>query len=192
MSQLSPGPVRRARYHVPIAVTIVCGVLMIAGCGSSSNASSPGRTASRLAAAGLRFASCMRSHGVSNFPDPTISGGNVSFSLKSTSGIDQASAAFQAAQTVCGRQLPGSRSGSGQPSAATESAMLAMAECMRAHRVTGFPDPTATPPSTPAGYSGVVDRDGVYFAIPSTLNIQSPAVQQAATTCHLGGLGTGG
>ena len=69
--------------------------------------------------------------------------------------------------------------------------MLAISDCMRAHRVTRFPDPTTTPPNTPTGYSGVLTRNGVSFAIPTTIDIQSPAVQQAATACHLGGLGQG-
>ena len=69
--------------------------------------------------------------------------------------------------------------------------MRAIAECMRAHGVSAFPDPTTTPGSS-AGYSGVLTRDGMAFAIPTTIDIQSPAVQQAATTCHIGGLGQGG
>ena len=133
----------------------------------------------------------MRSRGVPNFPDPTTSGGSVSFSLRSSSGINAASPSFQAAQEACGKLLPGSGAGSGKPSAATETQMLAISDCMRAHRVTRFPDPTTTPPNTPTGYSGVLTRNGVSFAIPTTIDIQSPAVQQAATACHLGGLGQG-
>ncbi len=70
--------------------------------------------------------------------------------------------------------------------------MLAISACMRTHGVSGFPDPTTTPPGSPAGYSGVFTRDGVTFAIPTTINIQSPAVRQAAAVCHLGGLGQDG
>lgn len=70
--------------------------------------------------------------------------------------------------------------------------MLTISECMRAHGLSGFPDPTTTPPSSPAGYSGVIGRNGVFFAIPTTIDIRSPAVSQAATACHLGGPGQGG
>jgi hypothetical protein len=134
----------------------------------------------------------MRSRGVPNFPDPSTSGGGIAITLKSTSGINPASPSYQAAQGACGKLLPGSGSGSAKPSATTETQMLAISECMRAHRVNGFPDPTTTPPSTPTGYSGVLTRNGVSFAIPTTIDIQSPAVQQAAAACHLGGLGDGG
>jgi hypothetical protein len=35
-------------------------------------------------------------------------------------------------------------------------------------------------------------HNGASFAIPTTIDIQSPAVRQAATACHLAGLGQGG
>ncbi len=182
-------PFDLARDRVPITVAVVSGVLAIAGCGSSS---SPSKTASNLAAAAISYADCMRSHGVPNFPDPSTSGGSVSISLKSSSGVNPASPAFHTAQTACGKLLPGGPPGSGQPTAAIEAQMLVISECMRAHGVSGFPDPTTTPPSSPAGYSGVIDRNGVSFVIPTTIDIQSPAVRRAATHCHLGGLGQGG
>lgn len=180
-----------ARHRLPLAVVVVSGVLVVAACGSSNKPSSPSRSASNLAAAGIRFASCMRSHGVAKFPDPNTSGGGVSFSVKSSSGINLASPSFQAAQTACGKLLPGGGPGAVKPSAAAKAQMLAISQCMRAHGVSAFPDPT-TPPSSPAGYSGVLTRNGVSFAIPTTINIQSPAVQHAANACHLGGLGQGG
>lgn len=59
-------------------------------------------------------------------------------------------------------------------------------------RSSRFPDPTTPPPTGPAGYSGVLTRNGVSFAIPTTTDIESPPVQQAATACHLGGRGQRG
>jgi hypothetical protein len=173
-------------------LAVVSGLLLIAGCGSSSKPSSPGNRASNLAAAGISFSSCMRSHGVPNFPDPTTSGGGSHISIKSSSGINPASPSFVAAQNACGKLIPGGGPGSGKPSAATEAQMLAISECMRSHGVSGFPDPTTTPPNNPAGYSGVMTDNGVSFAIPTTIDIQSPAVKQASTQCHLAGLGQGG
>ncbi|MGO9901157.1 MAG: hypothetical protein ACLP0J_16020 [Solirubrobacteraceae bacterium] len=185
-------PFDLARDRVPIAVAVVSGVLVIAGCGSSSSPSSPTKSASNLAAAAISYAACMRSHRVPSFPDPSTSGGSVSFSLKSSFGINPASPAFHAAQTACDKLLPGGAPRSGQPSVATEAHMRAIAECMRAHGVSGFPDPTTIPPSGSAGYSGVLDRNGVSFVIPTTIDLQSPAVQRAATHCRLRGLGQGG
>jgi hypothetical protein len=53
----------------------------------------------------LKFAECMRSHGVSNFPDPQVTslpGGGVGVRMGGPgSGIDPSSPAFQAAQKAC-------------------------------------------------------------------------------------------
>jgi hypothetical protein len=50
-------------------------------------------------AALLKYARCMRAHGVSNFADPTSSG-------LSLSGVNPSSPRFQAAQNACRSVLP--------------------------------------------------------------------------------------
>jgi hypothetical protein len=55
----------------------------------------------------LKYARCMRSHGVPKFPDPTSSG-------LSLSGIDPNAPPFQAAQKVCRSLLPNRGQGSFQ------------------------------------------------------------------------------
>lgn len=60
---------------------------------------------------------------------------------------------------------------------------------MRRHGLPDFPDPTLTSPSSAAGYSGVIDRDGLFFAIPQSINPTSPAYEKAAAAC---GFGPGG
>jgi hypothetical protein len=64
--------------------------------------------------------------------------------------------------------------------------MLATSRCMRAHGVTGFPDPTTTPPSSPNGNGEVIDRGGVFLVVPDTINSDSPAFRQAAAACGFG------
>ncbi len=50
----------------------------------------------------LRFSQCMRTHGVTNFPDPTFgSNGGVRIAFGPSSGIDPRSPSFQAAQRAC-------------------------------------------------------------------------------------------
>lgn len=155
------------------------GVLVIAGCASASQPSSTDKTVASGASAGVRYANCMRAHGVPNFRDPGA-GGKLGF------GRNLVTPAFQAAEKTCASLLPGAApGGSGPPSAALEKQMLVVAECMRADRVSGFPDPTTTPPSSPAGNSFVFTQDGVSFVFPGTINLQSPALKQAATACHL-------
>ncbi len=60
---------------------------------------------------------------------------------------------------------------------------LEVSECMRRHGVSGFPDPTLTMPSNPTDYSLVEDMDGVVLAVPSTINLGSPAFKEAAAAC---------
>jgi hypothetical protein len=52
----------------------------------------------------LKAAACMRSHGFSNFPDPTFPGGRVS--LPVPSGIDTKSRQFTQAAQTCIRLIP--------------------------------------------------------------------------------------
>ena len=54
---------------------------------------------------------------------------------------------------------------------------------MRAHDLTGLPDPTHTRPPSHSGYSAVIRRGGAYLAIPVTL-LASPAYKQATVTCR--------
>jgi hypothetical protein len=160
--------------------------LAIAACGSSDPTNSTGSSRltgqSKLAGA-FAFAKCMRSHGVSDFPDPQVTGNRIQI-LGANSGINDRSPAFQSAQTSCKHLLPGGGPGSAHPSAQDKAQMLRLSQCMRQHGITGFPDPTLTPPSNPADYSGVLDRNGVVLAIPSSMNTRSPAFKQAATACN--------
>jgi len=63
----------------------------------------------------LRAAACMRSHGITNFPDPVFSGGSVHFPIPLS--IDTSSTPFTQARQTCERVIPAglpySGSGSG-------------------------------------------------------------------------------
>lgn len=126
----------------------------------------------------------MRAHGVPNFPDPKPGGGGIE--IPDSSGIKPFSPAFKSAQNSCHKLLPGGGPTSGHPSAQAKAQMLAISQCMRRHGITDFPDPTLAPPSSPDGYSAVLGRDGVFIAIPQTVDTRSPAFKQAANTCGFG------
>jgi hypothetical protein len=50
----------------------------------------------------------MRSHGVTNFPDPTTPGGGVSLRVNAgPGGVDPSSPGFQSAQNACASLQPG-------------------------------------------------------------------------------------
>ncbi|MGO9898427.1 MAG: hypothetical protein ACLP0J_01765 [Solirubrobacteraceae bacterium] len=153
-------------------VAVTC-TTAIAACGSSGN-----RSQSVHQNGFLAFSECMRSHGVPNFPDPSSGGG-----IHLSSGMNPSSPAFKAAQASCYKLMPGGGPGAAHPSAQAESQTLKISECMRQHGVVGFPDPTLSMPSSPAGYSILEDRGGVVLAVPSTINPASPVFKQAATAC---------
>ena len=79
--------------------------------GGGKGTRSPAQQAQAEAAA-LAFSKCMRSHGVSDFPDPQFgAGGSIRISLHasagSSGGLDPGSPIFQKAQQTCGSLLPG-------------------------------------------------------------------------------------
>lgn len=182
----SPSPSGRTRCLKTAFALVGCAVA-VAACGSSSD--KPSRpSSSQLKSDGLKFATCMRSHGVPNFPDPGAGSGGHGFRISITpnSGINPFSPAFKAAQSACQKLLPGGGPGAqGPPSPQAKRQMLAISTCMRAHGVADFPDPTTRPPSS-GNYSNVIGRDGVFLAVPPTINVNSPAFKQAAAACHFG------
>jgi hypothetical protein len=167
--------------------------LLIAACGSAGQPSNNAAHAADPAngySQGLKFAQCMRSHGVPNFPDPRASGGGFRVQVGPGTGLNPQSPAFQSAQTSCKHLLPGGGPGSGAPSAQAHAQLLQISECMRQHGVSSFPDPqSGSPPSDPTGYSAIIGRGGYFLAIPSSIDINSPAFKQAATACRFGGPG---
>ena len=107
--------------------------LLVVGCGSSNP-----QSASAPQNGTLAFASCMRSHGVPNYPDPTGSG----LVKESLQQLGVSSSRFQAASSDCNHLLPNGGSG---PSPARVQQVTAEAlqfsRCVRTHGVPSFPDP---------------------------------------------------
>jgi hypothetical protein len=164
---------------VAVAVLVV---LCAAGCGSTgapsgtvTNAQAPGPNGKSAA---LQFATCMRANGVSNFPDP--SGGGIQITPAISS-----SPAFHTAQQKCSKYLPNA----GQPpvtSPADRQKAVAFAECMRAHGEPDFPDPTLSAPSgTPGPNQAIISLRGMTFELGPGINPASPAFQQAASDCGI-------
>jgi hypothetical protein len=124
----------------------------------------------------------MRTNGVPNFPDPTGGGG-----IHLPAGMNPGSPAFKSAQSKCRHLLPGGGPPTGPPSAQAKLKALRVSECMRRNGVTNFPDPTDKPPSSPNGYSEVLDMAGAVLAVPSTIDVHSPVYKAAAKACSFGG-----
>ena len=148
--------------------------------------SSTGPTVTSKYAASLAYSRCMRSHGVPNFPDPKqVAGGGIQVS-GSAPGINPQSPLFVSAQQACRHLLPDG----GQPTQAGQqralARMLHSSQCMRAHGISGFPDPSLSPPSSRAGHSAIMSNDGVWLAIPDSIDVRTPAFDRAAAACNLG------
>jgi hypothetical protein len=125
----------------------------------------------------------MRANGVPDFPDPTAGGG---FDFHASVGVIS-SPAFQAAHAKCAKLMPGpgGPGGGSFPPQVTAHALVQLrrvAQCMRRHGISGFPDPsTARPPNLdPGQYSEITDYEGAFLLFPGTIDMQSPAWNQAA------------
>jgi len=193
-----------------LAVGLVSLALLTAGCGGSNSASvasiattTSGSAAGNATARGgaassgpapsqahlqqglLKYARCMRANDVPGFPDPSAAGG---FEFQPGDGVDPSSPSFRAAQAKCQKLVLGgglpSAGSTTHPSAQALAQMVRVAQCMRRHGISGFPDPTTSVPSGPPAGGGVIsDRDGVILVLPSSLDMQSPLFLRAAAAC---------
>ena len=139
---------RRKRW--PLAVlAVIAMVVLISACGSSapagtSTGSSGGNTSANAQKA-VKFAGCMRSNGVSNFPDPGASGKLTIDGIANGSSLDTSTPAFTQAISACKDLEPAGFMGSTR-SPQQQSAALKFAQCIRANGVSDFPDPAAGQP----------------------------------------------
>jgi hypothetical protein len=161
-------------------VAVLVGCALLAACGSTGQPSGTGTGAGAATYGGktrdVEFSACMRSHGVTNFPDPTANG------LELPVGVNAESPAFKSAQQACKQFLP---NGGAPPatSARDRTAALTLASCIRRHGVPQFPDPAFSPPTNAPRVLFL--RDAV-FAIPASVDPKSPAFRQATRTCGVG------
>lgn len=105
------------------------------------------------------YAQCMRDHGIANFPDPTVSDGNISYGTDDS--IKGALGAHPEAVAAC-KSIQDRISQAGgknwRPTAADMQKLLQFAKCVREHGVPEWPDP---------------DADGK-FTIPPKLEDENP------------------
>jgi hypothetical protein len=129
----------------------------VTACGSSHPAASGSADSDQAQVVAL--AQCMRSHGVPGFPDPDSAGG-FHLTTQANGGrgsVDIASPQVQAAYGHCRHVLPGGGPNLAQLQQKIQQelaralpGLVRFAQCIRAHGVPGFPDPTGTGFSTSA------------------------------------------
>jgi hypothetical protein len=115
----------------------------------------------------VKFAQCMRSHGVVDFPDPSSNGTIL------VGGTVSQSPQYAAADETCHKLLPNG----GVPTAAQQAQgiaqLLKVSVCMRAHGISDYPDPTSR---------GI--RIPIRKGMPSDLDPNNPRLQSAEKACQ--------
>ena len=145
------------RTSRPLAgLALIATVVMISACGSSPPAETGtagggggrgggGDPTTTAHAQGVKFAECMRNHGVSGFPDPGASGKLTIDAVANGSSVDTSTPAFTQAISACKALEPAGFAGS-KRSSRQQDAALKFAQCIRANGVKDFPDPVPNGP----------------------------------------------
>jgi hypothetical protein len=173
----------RSSHIIASAVAAAACFLLAAGCGggnspavatgsTTTNAAGPSTGPSTHATGLVAFASCMRSHGVPNFPDPASNGEIPKPAVVSAfQAVSKARA--DRAQNACNHLVPAGGL-SGQPvqtvTPQDRQDYLKAAACMRSHGFANFPDPT-------------FQNNSAQVNIPSSINQNSSQFTSAATIC---------
>jgi hypothetical protein len=140
------GSTRRLPATLAIVATIG---LLGTGCANdpAGSGGAAGGTGTRNTAReeAVKFASCMRDNGVSEFPDPDASGQMTLDGIVNGSSLDSSTPAWRTAIGACRDLQPPGFTGRRRSTQQQEDA-LAFARCMRENGVQDFPDPTEDGP----------------------------------------------
>jgi hypothetical protein len=129
-----------------IALSVIAMVALISGCGSSAASGTGGGNGVAVKAGqAVKFARCMRTNGVSQFPDPPASGNFTIDAIANGSSLNTSTPAFTRALSACRNLEPAGFTGS-KRSSQQQNAALEFARCMRQNGVPDFPDPTPNGP----------------------------------------------
>ncbi len=152
------------RRAIPATAAIIAVALLVAACGGATATTSTsgtdaaaGNGGSGGAAGGppknflpdaYKYSACMRSHGVSDFPDPVVThtGNGTQVSIH-VSQADGTSPQFKTAQQACRAILPAPSNADLAAQAQQQRIhgqdLVAFARCLRGRGINGFPDPNA-------------------------------------------------
>jgi hypothetical protein len=172
---------RDLRPSIALAVVALISLAGV-GCGASapSESSTAGGTAGSTSRAksptsqeqGVKFAECLRAHGVSDFPDPDAKG-------EFQYGVSVSPAVWRKATTACkDLQPPGSLSSKRTPKEQTAS--LRFAACIRENGVKDFPDPANGEPLVDTTHIPSSNRPGGMTILNAAMQKCRSLVGQAA------------
>jgi hypothetical protein len=133
----------------------------------------------------LAYSRCVRAHGFPTYPDPKQIDGDVQVS-GAPAGVNPDSSAFTSAQGSCRHLEPNGGLSTNSEQQRASSRLLKLSRCMRQQGITGFPDPTLSAPSSRAEFSDIMSNDGVWLAIPNSVDVHSSAFDRASVACDFG------
>jgi hypothetical protein len=163
----------RPRRAAATAAAFAAVSLLAAACGrgaastTATSAAQGGNTATDNADE-MPYTQCMRAHGVPNFPDPNAQGKPFTSENLLPAGINPDSPQVAAASTTCAHLLVPP---SPEQLAQQARELVRYAECMRAHGLPDFPDPSTTA------------NGGSSLALTPAI-VDSPDFQPAEQACH--------
>jgi hypothetical protein len=182
-----------AMTRSPLILAAVAAALALGACGGSGNDNGSGGSGQnredKAFQGALKFAKCMREHGI-DMPDPQrVGSGGIKQTLNGRPGSE---AKMKVAQDACQKymQIGGGKAPSAAQMAKVKDATLAYAKCMRQHGV-DMPDPKFSS----SGGGSTFQLGGPGKSGGSTgPNPDSPTFKAADKACHsnLAGLGKGG
>lgn len=158
---LAPAHIAAAARLAAVTMATAGVVLSLAACGGSqpTNGSSSTGTVTSASSQALAFTRCMRSHGVSRYPDPTSANsgpGTQGLPKVNLQALGVSSSKVATAERACQGRLPTSAQLTRNSTRQILSRLVAFARCMRSGGVSNWPDPVHTlgsfPGSPPYGF----------------------------------------
>ena len=183
--------VRGALIRRSLLVAAVAGLTVLAaGCGAGTRAPSvasistagstttagaparsPGASAGKSYGDAVAYSTCMRAHGLPNFPDPNRQG-HLLVRIHSGGDLNPTSPQYQSADKACAHLLPNGGEDTPAQQQRELVGFLEYAKCMRSHGIPSFPDPTLSA----GGVNLVLKGSGV--------DLRSPQFQSAQQACR--------
>jgi hypothetical protein len=155
-----------------LVTAVAAGLTLLASACGTGSGGAPGASGTMTSGSAVRYASCMRAHGVPDYPDPDSAGQLQKITPANEAQLGVSQSRFTTAQAACQALWPYQA-----PSAALQrqelTDALKFARCMRSDGVPNWPDP-----GTDAS-SGRVE-----FVIGADIDLNSPQLRATARQCE--------
>jgi|SRR5215470_2127559 len=164
-----------------VGVGLLAVVAVACGAGTEQNSAAPTGSGDRVAALHAA-AECLRRHGINDFADPVLGANGQVFTDQRALENAEPRGAAEAAANACRGELNAANWNPEQlppAPAALVAAGVKSAQCMRAHGLPNFHDPTASSVYTPGHGFGMTSAD-----LPPGADKRTPIVQQAMQACR--------